>query len=181
MSGSHTAAAATTKDLLLRIWSKRSLQKCLDIIAAGPFTNFNLDGPPDPGNWQTAYQANLLQLFQEQVACDVVFQIVADDTCNSSIDIGAHRCLLEARNFQPWLTAKNNNVVRNDKGQAKVLLVSGSQTKKEEEGRENEEIVDPVEVREAIASVYGRIELFEIPSWIGSMLGTAPSETPLHI
>lgn len=118
---------------LIRSWSRRSLQLCLKHEASlqAEFEE------QEPETWQQAYLQGFRSLFDDQVACDIFFSFASDAT----IKIGAHRCILEARKFQPLLEA--TKIERNQLGQ-EIVLVEG----KFQEGYQEE-------LRQAIASVYG--------------------------
>jgi len=134
------AAGPTTTRELLRSWSRRSATLCLNSADAADATLTSEVADPEPGAWQNAYVDSWRSLFEDQIACDVFFPIPGSTTTATTNSIGAHRCVLEARRFEPFLKA---DMKRNKAGKDEVCLQATFT---------NEEAED---LRQAIASCYG--------------------------
>ncbi|CAB9510228.1 expressed unknown protein [Seminavis robusta] len=122
---------------LMRSWSNRSLQKCLDGLST-------LDADVadrDPGSWSDSYMNDLKRLYEEQIACDVILRLPGSA---ASCGVGAHRCILEARRFEPLLNSTTKIVKKKEQAPDEVMLSSGTFREGDEE-----------KLREEVAACYG--------------------------
>jgi len=91
----------TTADLF-RSWSLRTSVRCLP----GRIQSLTEEVADDsPGDWGQVYRKELLDLFEQEIACDVAFRVVGagHDTL-----VRAHRCILYARHCELFIGRKKS-------------------------------------------------------------------------